>query len=90
MSCPITPLNVLTRVLFAALAFAAVVGGQTAATIPVPGLCNTGVVGPCDGVTGSGLQTLGSADSNWDLPLPAPAKRKPSHSQEVPPREKNI
>jgi hypothetical protein len=67
---PTTPSKILASVLFAALASAVAMGAAT--TIPIPGLCNTGVVGPCNGGTGASLQAVGSADLNWELSLPAP------------------
>lgn len=64
------PSKTLASVLFAAIASAAV---MTAATIPIPGLCNTGVVGPCNGGPGTALRTVGLADLNWQLALPSPS-----------------
>jgi hypothetical protein len=71
MFCLKTPSKMFARLLFAAMASAAV---MAAATIPIPGLCNTGVVGPCNGGPGTGgLSAIGVADQNWQLALPAPS-----------------
>ena len=60
----------LARVLLAAMASAAIMP----AADPIPGLCNTGVVGTCNGGPGTlGLQAVGSADLNWGLATPAPS-----------------
>ena len=65
------PSKTFARVMFAAMTSAAV---MPAATDPIPGLCNTGVVGTCKGGPGSlGLQAVGSADLNWGLATPAPS-----------------
>src|ERR1039457_2338854 len=70
MFCLKTPTKTLARILFTAMATAAV---AAATTITIPGLCNTGVVGPCAGGPGTSLQTLSSADLNWQLALPSPS-----------------
>src|SRR5580658_3592988 len=61
--------------LCAVLALAAAMAA--AASIPIPGLCNTGVVGPCNGGPGLPLQKIGLADQNWELSLPAPTTSMP-------------
>ena len=68
---PRQPLKMFAAVLLAVLASVVAEGAETP-PIPIPGLCNTGVVGPCNGGTGIGLQTVGSVDLNWELSLPAP------------------
>jgi len=65
------PSKMFAAVLLAVMA-SVVAEGSEIPPIPIPGLCNTGVVGPCNGGTGIGLQTVGSVDLNWELSLPAP------------------
>jgi hypothetical protein len=72
-------LKTFARMLFVAIATAAVAPAVTVTTVPIPGLCNTGVTGTCSGGPGSGpLQTAGSADLNWQLATSSPLAAPPT------------